>query len=159
MNSDYEKQLETGIQRELVGLGDLQAPPAMTARILRAVERHSVRPWYRRAWQTWPPALQVASLAGLTAVFGLLCFGSWELVQSPGFTSTTHEVGGWFNLVSVAWNVANALVRAITVAIESLGPLAIAGIILVLLTCYAACVGAGTVYMRLAFVRRSVREP
>ena len=54
--TDYERQLEERIDCGLKGLPELQAPPALTGRIMAAVLQRVERPWYRRPWQAWPLA-------------------------------------------------------------------------------------------------------
>jgi hypothetical protein len=62
----------TDLERE-VGLGlrslpDVPAPASLLPRVMAAVHAWSVRPWYERAWFTWPIPLQIASCTVLTAL-------------------------------------------------------------------------------------------
>jgi hypothetical protein len=43
----------------------LSAPQTLLPRVLAAVEKWSRRPWYARAWVTWPIGLQAASAVTL----------------------------------------------------------------------------------------------
>jgi hypothetical protein len=150
MNADYEKQLEASIRRELNSLGELEAPPDMAVRVMRVITRRDATPWYRCAWQTWPLAFRVVSFAGLTTAFGFLCFVSWWLVQFVAPTPPARQIFAWFNLADVAWKAVKTLVDAMGLAFWSLGPAVIIGAVLLLLVCYSACVGLGTIYFRLA---------
>jgi hypothetical protein len=154
MNSDYEKQLEASVRRELSGLEELQAPPGLADRVMRAIEQRAAAPWYRRAWQTWPVPLQTASALVLVAAFTFLCFVAWQFTQTPEFASVTRVLGGWLDSLGLVWRMLNLLANLVVLAFKSLGPVCIAGLAMVALAAYAACVGLGTVYVRLAFVRR-----
>ena len=57
--------LETLVDRELRRLPALRAPHTLLPRVLAAVQRWSQRPWYARAWFTWPIGGQIASAAAL----------------------------------------------------------------------------------------------
>lgn len=63
------------VDRELARLPLPSAPPTLLPRVMAAVRGWSMRPWYQRAWFTWPPAWQLASvvvLAMLVSVMALL---------------------------------------------------------------------------------------
>jgi hypothetical protein len=154
MNAEYEKQLEASVRRELNALGELEAPPEIARRVMRVIGQRAAAPWYRREWQAWPLALRGVSLVGLLAAFVCLCFGSWQLVHVAALTPAAREVSGWFSLVDAVWNATNALANALALAFRSLGPAVLIGSAVMLLTCYATCVGLGTVYWRLAYARR-----
>src|SRR6187402_633456 len=55
--------LERHVDRVLADLPPLGAPDTLLPRVLAAVEAWAERPWYQRAWLTWPVGLQVASAA------------------------------------------------------------------------------------------------
>ncbi len=154
MNADYEKQLEAGIRRELDAWGELEAPPEIARRVMRASEQRAAAPWYRRAWQAWPLGVQAGSFAGLLAAFVFLCFGASQLARFGALIPAAHEVSGWFGLASVAWNVVNVLTNAVELALRNLGPTVLIGGAAMLLFCYATCLGLGTIYWRLAYARR-----
>ena len=154
MNPEYEKQLEDRVRRELNTLGELEAPPEIARRVMRVIGQRAAAPWYRREWQAWPLALRGGSLAGLLAGFALLCFGSWQLAHFAALTPAAREVSGWFSLADAVWNAATVLANALGLAFRSLGPVVLIGSAVMLLVSYAACVGLGTVYWRLAYARR-----
>jgi len=154
MNAEYEKQLEAGVRRELKALGELEAPPEIARRVMRVIEQRAAAPWYRREWQTWPLALQGGSLAGLLAAFVFICLGTSRLAHFATLTPAAREVSGWFSLADAAWRAVTALANALELAFQSLGPAVIIGIAVLLVFCYATCLGLGTVYWRLAYARR-----
>jgi hypothetical protein len=57
--------LEGLADRKLRELRPPHAPHTLLPRVLAAVQQWTLRPWYSRAWLTWPAAWQVTSIAGL----------------------------------------------------------------------------------------------
>ena len=154
MNEHEKSRLEAAVDRELKALPDLRAPQRLLPRVMAVIEQRAVLPWYRRAWQTWPLPLQVVSMLALLTAFSGLCFGSWQLVHAPAVAAATSEASGWFRTLSRSLSTLGVLANALVLAVRSLGPLALSGIVMALLLGYAACVGFGTLYVRLAFARR-----
>lgn len=154
MNPDYEKQLEAAIDRELKGLGELPAPATLVSRVMRAVEQRAGRPWYRRAWQTWPAPLRAASLAALLVVFGGICFGVVGLSQAASASAPAHQLGGWLASVGAVFKTLGVLAEAVVLAVRHLGMVLLIGCIVGIALAYAACLGLGTAWMRLALARR-----
>jgi hypothetical protein len=154
MNPEYEKQLEAAIDRELKGLGELAAPAMLTSRIMRTLEQRAALPWYRRAWQTWPVAGQAASLTALLVVFGGVCFGVVGLLQAASTTAPAHQIGGWLTGVGAVLKTPAVLAEAAVLAVRQLGMPLLVGCIAGIVFAYAACIGLGTVWVRLAVARR-----
>jgi hypothetical protein len=154
MDSDYEKNLEAAIRRELDALGELPAPSGLEARILRAVEQRRTAPWHRRAWTTWPRPLQIASAIASLIVFAGLSFGAWHFAQTPGFAAVSEKIGDAFDCLGLLQRTCSVLVNSLRLVFASFGPGVLAGLAIVLVSAYAACVGLGTVYVRLTFLRR-----
>ncbi|MBE0545719.1 MAG: hypothetical protein IH623_30680 [Verrucomicrobia bacterium] len=154
MNFDYEKRLAASVQRELNTLAELSAPREMAARVMGIIQQRAAAPWYRRAWQTWPRPQRVVALAVMLTLFAGLCVGSWQFGQSDLLADTLGSIGERLSMVNVLWGAMNALGNAITLAIQSIHPLVIIGGAVVMLACYAACMGLGTVCVRLAWARR-----
>lgn len=154
MNSDYEKQLAASVQRELNTLGELSAPGGLAARVMGIIQQRAGAPWYRRAWQTWPRPQRIVALAVMLTLFAGLCVGSWQFGQSDLLADTLGLIGERLSVLNVLWGAMSALGNAMTLAIQSIHPLVWMGGALVLLGCYVACVGLGTVCVRLAWARR-----
>ena len=154
MNDNENPRLEAAIDHELKALPDLRAPQTLLPRVMAELKQRTALPWYRRAWQTWPMPLQLVSALVLLAAFGGLCFGSWQLTHAPAVASAASEASGWFRLLSGAVSILGVLANALVLAVKSLGPFVLGGILLAVLAGYAACIGFGTLYVRLAFARR-----
>jgi hypothetical protein len=154
MNPDYDKQLEAAISRELKALPELAAPGALANRVMAAIGQRARVPWYRRSWQTWPVALQAASLVVLLALFGGLCLGGWHLSQTETVSFALRRVGEWSSGLSTIGNTLNVLVSAAVLVVKKLGTGVIVTCLIIVGLGYAMCVGLGTVYFRLAFAKR-----
>jgi hypothetical protein len=66
----HPDDLETLVDGELRQLPLPRAPHTLLPRVLAAVQQWTRRPWYARAWVTWPRAWQVVSIAALI-LFGV----------------------------------------------------------------------------------------
>jgi hypothetical protein len=150
MNPQYEKQLEASVRRELAALGELPAPPALASRILSAIEQRAAMPWYRQSWSAWPVALRMASLAVLVLLFAGICFG----FQAAGHSTVASQATGWFAGLGVIWKTLSVLAGAVVATIQYLGTGLVVGGVVLLLATYAAGIGLGTAYVRLAMARR-----
>src|SRR5689334_7087670 len=65
-------ELERRVHDELRRLPGPFAPATLLPRVLAAVDTWARRPWYARAWFTWPIGLRVASVAALVvAAYGM----------------------------------------------------------------------------------------
>jgi hypothetical protein len=81
--------LEQRVDRELRRLPAPRAPHTLLPRVLAAVEAWVNRPWYTRAWFTWPLGWQVASVALVAAAF----IGLWLLPPAPPSVVVTTNAG------------------------------------------------------------------
>ena len=81
--------LEQRVDRELRRLPAPRAPHTLLPRVLAAVEAWVNRPWYTRAWFTWPLGWQVASVALLV----LAVAGVWMLPPAPPSVVVTTNAG------------------------------------------------------------------
>src|ERR1051326_3013940 len=121
MNPQYDKNLETRIDRVLKGLPELAAPSSLAPRVVAALAARRALPWYRQPWPRWPVALRVATLVFLLASCGGLCVAIYELTKAAGFTLAMQEVSQTFSAVASLWNTINALLSAIVLVIKHLG--------------------------------------
>ncbi len=154
MSSEYEKRLEKEIDRELKSLPELQAPRALVPRVMRSIEQQTRVPWYRQSWQMWPVALRAASLIILLAFFAGICVAGWELRQTAIVAGAGHEAAGWIAGLSAIWNVLSVLLGAVALMAKHLGIGFMVACVVAVAIAYAMCFGLGTVYVRLALVRR-----
>jgi len=90
-------ELEQHVHEELRRLPAPLAPHTLVPRILAAVEAWANRPWYARAWFTWPLGWQVVSVVLLAA--GI--YATWNLPPLPPSVVATTNAGGviWRTLI------------------------------------------------------------
>lgn len=81
--------LERRVDRELRRLPAPRAPHTLLPRVLAAVDAWVNRPWYTRAWFTWPLGWQVASVALVAGAF----VGMWLLPPAPPSVVVTTNAG------------------------------------------------------------------
>jgi hypothetical protein len=116
MHPDEFAELERDTDRELRRLPSARAPQTLLPRVLAAVDLWARRPWYARAWFTWPLAWQAASIAALA----LLIYAMSD-VPAPASVVTTVSA------TRVLWNA----------LIEPLLPYIVAIVVLMCLACAA----------------------
>lgn len=145
-------ELEGPIGRELRRLPEPRAPHTLLPRVLAAVRAWSERPWYARAWFTWPLGWQVVTVVALmTLAAGV--FIAVPAVQelaaarlSPAFAGVGAEGSRLLQNVGVASTVLRAIWHAMV------EPLVGYAFVLVALMC-AAIAALGVAFNRMAFGR------
>ena len=83
------EDLERRLQHELRRLPSPMAPDTLLPRVLAAVDAWARKPWYSRAWFTWPLGWQIASIVAL-AILGV---GLWMLPPAPPSLVVTTNAG------------------------------------------------------------------
>jgi len=154
MNSEYEKRLESEIDRELRALPELIAPHSLFFRVMAAIESRLNLPWYRQSWQGWPLALRAVSLVILLGLFGGLCFATWRFSHTEAFAAAIQRPMSWLSGLGAILHAVTVVLSGLMLAVKQLGTAVIIGCLVALGLGYAMCVGLGTVYLRLALSRR-----
>ena len=90
------EDLEQRVHRELQRLPGPMAPHTLLPRVLAAVDAWARRPWYTRAWFTWPLGWQIASVALVAAV----AYGFWVL---PSAAPVPSSVLGTASGARILW--------------------------------------------------------
>ena len=152
MNPRYEQQLEATVRRELEGLGELAAPPALAERIMKSVGQRKPLPWYRRSWQTWPPAPRFATMILLMLAFAGIC-----VCVQHGLNSAGGELSGWLKGFSAVWTTVCVLFKTLASLISRVSTLTILICISIFFMACAMSIGLGTAYVKLA-LRLSINE-
>jgi hypothetical protein len=121
--------LERHVDRVLADLPPLGAPDTLLPRVLAAVQAWADRPWYQRAWLTWPAGLQAASV---TLLILLLLGGAMamplvqaEAARAAALIATRLPID-WPNIGSSFGVRASALVLVWRALIQPLLPFALA---------------------------------
>jgi hypothetical protein len=154
MNPNHEHELEALVDRELKSLPPISAPTNLAPRILAAIAARAEAPWYRCAWQTWPLALRLSSLAVLMAVFAALCLGGGKATQLAGTSEAAQKVNGLLALLHFIWNTVAVLLDALSHVIQHLGTGVVFAAVAVMVLTYAVFLALGSACVRFAFVRR-----
>jgi hypothetical protein len=140
--------LERLVDRELQRLPGPRAPESLLPRVMAAVEAAARRPWYRRAWFTWPVGWQMASVVlGVIALTALVLFlpnVTSAARQAPVVATVGGEVSAAAQQMDTVATAARVLWRAL------LAPVVPYAFGLVLLMCLA-CAVFGTVLNHLVF--------
>lgn len=144
--------LETIVDRELRQLPVPRAPLTLLPRVLAAVQEWSRRPWYARAWFTWPAPAQIASVAALFLIIvgvavliatAQMAVGDVLARTLTGLAPIAQRAEATINAARVVWR---ALVE----------PLVVYAFGLVMLMCLA-CAAFGTALNHVVF-RRAVHS-
>jgi hypothetical protein len=144
--------LETLVGRELRRLPMPRAPHTLLPRVLAAVEAWAQRPWYERAWFTWPLGWQVASIATLILIVsggGVLLPKTIAVAGASASTLTgrvMEDVAPAAQLAEVTTNAALVIWRAL------LQPVIGYAFAIVLLM-WLACAAFGAALSRVVFER------
>jgi hypothetical protein len=135
MDSRDFEQIVGGRLRQLP---PLRAPETLLPRVLAAVQAWVHRPWYARAWFSWPAPLQIASIAVVVVVAGvcaMLLPGAERLLLARFASSVAPAAAP----VSAAVESANAAAQTVRVLwralIEPLAPY----VLVFIVTMCAAC--------------------
>ena len=89
--------LERRVHDELRHLPEPLAPATLLPRVLAAVDAWARRPWYARAWFTWPLGWQAASVAFVA----LAVYAMWIAPPLPASVVATTSAGSviWRTLI------------------------------------------------------------
>ena len=99
-----EDDLERVAQRALERLPAPRAPHTLLPRVMAAVQQWTRRPWYARAWVTWPLGWQALSTAALVLLLIVpKAVGRRVSMRNDSFDS--HIVGCQQRRDQLAWQV------------------------------------------------------
>jgi hypothetical protein len=132
--------LEPRVDRELRRLPAPRAPHTLLPRVMAAAEAWAERPWYTRAWVTWPLAWQVVSIAALVAI---VAGGAVLLPQARSAATSVTTAFASDEAVAVTQQVADTTSSARILWRTLLEPLLtyVFGIVVLMVL---ACVAFGT---------------
>ena len=147
-------ELDAILTRELRQLPSPRAPNTLLPRVMAAVQAWTLRPWYERAWFTWPLGWQMASAAALILLIaggGMLLPDAQAAAVAAASTvaaPSLGEVAAAAGRAALAANAAAVLWRAL---FEPFLPYVFG---LALLMCLA-CAAFGAALSHVAFGRSS----
>jgi hypothetical protein len=136
--------LESFVHDALTRLPGPTAPATLLPRVMTAVRQ---RPWYARAWTTWPRPLQAASLAAIAGVAVAIVL-VWPSLDAASSALLTRAVSG-LRPVSQASQGATEIFMAIDVLRRVFAP-ALGFAVAVVTVMSAACAIVGAALARFA---------
>jgi hypothetical protein len=144
--------LERIVHEELRALPLPAAPPTLLPRVIAAVHAWAERPWYARAWFTWPLAWQMASAAALLALVAA-GFAVAPIAQDtvPAFL-TAHASGPLTAWARAAHDVDEAI-AAVRIMWRALAAPLVPYLFALVMAMCLACAAFGTALNRAAFGR------
>ena len=150
----HPADLEALVDRELKALPRPRAPRTLLPRVMATVAQCSRRPWYRRAWLTWPLGYQLTSAVALTLLVGAgvkLLPGAWSALDAAASrlaSGAVADVVGLARHAEVTTHTVRVLWRTV---LEPLIAYAFSIVVLMGL----ACAAGATALNRLASGRTS----
>jgi hypothetical protein len=134
--SGPEDDLERLAHRELRRLPPPRAPHTLLPHIMAAVEAAPARPWYTRAWFTWPAGWQVASIAALALlVTGAVLIGPRVQATASGVIAAVHVFAGGVSGAAPVETTANSARILWRTLLEPLATYALVVVVLMVLAC------------------------
>lgn len=119
----FKEEWEARLHRELKSLPDLKAPTSLARRVRAEIEVLA-RPWWRRAWWTWPAAGRGAFVVLLALVAALVLAAGWRLLAAgDSWRQARLELSWWAQLPATlgqaarlaAWHLRLPLLAAFAV--------------------------------------------
>ena len=131
-----EDDLERLAHRELQRLPAPRAPHSLLPRVMAAVEQWANRPWYTRAWFTWPLGWQVVSAATLVLLVtgGVMLAPRAQAVGSSAIAAVQMFAGSVSDATPVETTATSARILWRTL-LEPLATYALVVVVLMFLAC------------------------
>jgi len=125
MRPDHDLERDDALGRALRQLPLARAPRTLLPRVLAATARLAPRPWYTRAWFTWPRVWQASSVAALAVlVAGAVLVSPYTGAAVDGLAALAGPVSARATALFHGAEVTAVLARVLWDAL--LGPLALA---------------------------------
>jgi hypothetical protein len=142
--------LEKPISRALSDLPAPRAPLTLLPRVMTSVQALAARPWYARAWFTWPLAWQCVSITALLLLVAAVALSmplagdigrsTWEAATA----GVSNHFAGGLDRVEATMSGARVLWRALVAPV-----LGYAAIVVILM--YLACAAVAVILNRAFF--------
>ena len=141
---------EDRVSRALTQLPALRAPSTLLPRVMAAVQAWAGRPWYQRAWFTWPMGWQLATVGVLV----LMAVSTWEWAPTLNLAAMAGRlIGGPApSLGPETTSSLSALRVAAGVLWQGLQPILLVAFVVVVAMA-AACLAAAVALNRAVFGR------
>jgi hypothetical protein len=131
-----EDDLERLTDHELRQLPTPRAPQTLLPRVMAAVEAWAGRPWYSRAWFTWPVGWQAISAAALVMVIaGAVFFAPRVEAAASGAIATVQMFAGGVTDAAPVETTAHSARILWRTLLEPLATYALVVVVLMVLAC------------------------
>jgi hypothetical protein len=149
MTPDFDPNLEALIDRRLKELPDLAAPSGLVTRTMKALTGAAAAHPRRSAWPAWPAGWRAAFL--ILASVGLAAlFLGWRNAAPAVASLALPWLARVAAFTGVIWNTLSTLTDAVALVLRHFGNGVVLAVLLLGAVAYAACVGFGTLLIRLA---------
>jgi hypothetical protein len=151
-NRRNEEKLAAWADQALQQLPARRAPATLAPRVLAALAKQRVLPWYRRPWLNWPRHLQLLSLVLFAGIIGAL---GWFLLPhaealNVATAKQTLALSEGVRPVSVTVGVLSTLGNALVLVLGNVKGWVLAAGLGALAFLYCSCLGLGTACWRLS---------
>lgn len=143
MERKFDPTLERVIHQELKRLPAVKAPARLSARVLEAVRARQALPWWQQSFWHWPSLARAVFLLLVGFIAVSLTGGTWFASEVAADGTVAKTVAEYLSPLTNAFVV---MWRSFLQTL-ALWALALAGVL------YLICVGAGTLFVRLAYKR------
>jgi len=153
MQSRFESERDEALHRELRRLPDRTAPDTLVPRVLAALEARARLRWWQQPFWHWTVPVQTALIGLLVANAAIFMWVGWAGARIALGDPTPALLLKVWATASVLWETVSTLLDALFLVLRvGLQPWMI-GALVVSFMMYLACVGMGTVCLRMAYKR------
>lgn len=145
--------LETAMHEKLRRLPELSAPATLLPRVMAAVRARAALPWWRRSWWEWPIAARTVFTGLVTASVALLIYFGSPLLTGLTTTASASVPSHWLATITDFVKGLESVANAGAVVWRAAAQPVILGLLVISSAMYLLCVGAGTMFVRLALRR------
>lgn len=149
MPDEFDPNVEQLTREALRAQPPVPAPPTLIPRVRSAIEARLRLPWWRLSWWDWPIAARVAF-----CVVAACLVGSITASSQLAYSRVSPFVQSLSDLLAAAadlWTRWDAQVTTFTSVWDGFAQPWVWFAVGLLVFCYLACVGVGTLVMRLAW--------
>lgn len=148
MNKMTPEELEKFIDRNLRSLPVRRAPRSLESRVLAAIERQALIPWYHKSWSYWPAAIRASFLAVATGVTGAVVAAFYLLINGVETSALVAQADARLSLFTKAYHTAVWIAEFAANLFSSIPPLWLYGGVALVAALYATFFGLGAAAYR-----------
>ena len=139
MEPKIDPTLERLVHQELKKLPPVKAPARLSARVLELVRARQALPWWQQSFWHWPAAARGAFLLIVAMIVVSLTGGTWFASEVAVDSTVAKYINPLANAFLVMWR---SFLQTLTLWLLGFAAML-----------YLICVGAGTLFVRMAYKR------